>query len=152
MNSSYSEGGWLKLLWLTQWLFGFANEVVSIMRRFSWSETFIFWVQFPFHGTNHHSSQGIMNKSAQGRAMWWVQVLMLKKGCETHSELFERRRVHMELLLNHSSLLVRISLDQRLQRKEWLVPHMVEHSRSYHGPKPCTRVRPDTGFGGNCSN
>lgn len=54
----------------------------------------------------------------------------------------------MEQLMNHGSLLVRISLDQRLQRKEWLVPHKVEHSRSYHGPKPCTRVRPDTGFGG----
>lgn len=58
----------------------------------------------------------------------------------------ERRRVHTEQLMNHGSLLVRISLEERLKRKEWVVPHMVEHSRSYHGLRPWTSARPDTGF------
>lgn len=54
----------------------------------------------------------------------------------------------MEQLVSHGSLFVRISLDQRLGRKEWFVPHMVEHSRSNHGLKSWSSVRPDTGFGG----
>lgn len=61
--------------------------------------------------------------------------------------MFEGRRVQMEQLMSNSSLFVRIRLDQRLGRKEWLVPHMAEHSREYHSLKPWTSVTADTGFG-----
>lgn len=62
--------------------------------------------------------------------------------------MFQRRRVHMEQLMNHGNLLVSLTLDQRPERKQWVVSHTVECSRSCHGLGASTSIRPGTSFVG----
>lgn len=47
----------------------------------------------------------------------------------------------MEQLMNHGNLLVGLSLDQRLERKQWVVPRMVGYSRMCHGVGAWTSMR-----------